>query len=469
MADTPALGFDDPKTQGILALAAGLLQASAPSREPKSLGGVLGQGLTSGYAGMQAAQKAQMDRQLGQMRLAQLQQQNEMNKRAAGILSNPNGFTPEVIERVGMQAGISGHPGAATLMTIAAKMRERQDAQKQFGLLKAGEGYGGLFGTLADSPYVGTEAKALQGQIDKMDSGNPAEWMKHYERLRDTHFKGVDAANKKDNSPLSDIGRLRADLSAGRITKEDFNAAMSKRGGLGNVVPPELADVHGEDFAKKLDPATAGLVRKIANYEINPTSLSNRSGERMQILQLAAQYNPQYDQTQFASRNKVRQDFTSGQTAKNVTSINTAIGHMGTMYQMADALNNGDMQAVNTIANEIAKQTGDPRMAKYDVAMGAVANELMRVFRGVGASQQEVADWEKRFKAGQSPAQLKGVIKTGAELLESRINALNDQWDRGMGTKGGYPDLLAPKSKAFLESMRKPAPTNGGWSVRVKE
>lgn len=53
--NTPALGFDDPKTQGILALAAGLLQGSGPSRTPVGFGQVLGQGLTSGLQGMQAA------------------------------------------------------------------------------------------------------------------------------------------------------------------------------------------------------------------------------------------------------------------------------------------------------------------------------------------------------------------------------------------------------------------------------
>jgi hypothetical protein len=46
--DYPALSLDDPKTQGILALAAGLMKAGGPSPYPVSFGSAFGQGAASG-------------------------------------------------------------------------------------------------------------------------------------------------------------------------------------------------------------------------------------------------------------------------------------------------------------------------------------------------------------------------------------------------------------------------------------
>jgi hypothetical protein len=73
--DTPALGFDDPKTQGILALAAGLLQAGGPSRYPVPFGAALGQAMGSA---------SQMQAENQKMRYMQQQAQalEYANKRA---------------------------------------------------------------------------------------------------------------------------------------------------------------------------------------------------------------------------------------------------------------------------------------------------------------------------------------------------------------------------------------------------
>lgn len=78
----------------------------------------------------------------------------------------------------------------------------------------------------------------------------------------------------------------------------------------------------------------------------------------------------------------------------------------------------------------------------------------MRTFRVVGASVTEAAKWESKFnQALQSPEQMEGVIKTGADLLRSRLEAVDDQWRRGMKTDKGFPDIISPKNQEFLDSI----------------
>lgn len=78
--DTPALGFDDPKTQGILALAAGLLQAGGPSRYPVPFGAALGNAM--GSATRQQQQQALINLEMQKASLTSEQAKQLKEKQA---------------------------------------------------------------------------------------------------------------------------------------------------------------------------------------------------------------------------------------------------------------------------------------------------------------------------------------------------------------------------------------------------
>lgn len=243
-------------------------------------------------------------------------------------------------------------------------------------------------------------------------------------------------------------------------------AAAERAAGGVDAVPPSLADVHGTDYLKKLSAGEASLVKGIAEGRINPSSLSTRGGHREKVLQQVAQYDPTFDATTFGTRAGVRKDFTSGPTSKNITAINTAIGHVGTLSDLSDALNNKDTRAFNAVVNRIQTELGNPNVNNFDTAKAAVGNELMRVFRQVGASETETKDWEAKFSSANSPAQLKGAIKVAVELLHSRIIALNDTYNRGMGVTTGFPDIVSPKSRKVLEHIGSPLEDSGGGTKK---
>lgn len=221
----------------------------------------------------------------------------------------------------------------------------------------------------------------------------------------------------------------------------------------GGAVPAELADLHGEEYLKKLPTGEGNLVRQIGEGKVNPASLSTRDGHREKVLQQVVQAYPDFDQTNYGARAAVRKAFTSGPDAENATKINTAIGHVGTMKELGDKLANKDIRAWNQLANSIGVQLGADEATNFEVVRGAVAEELMRTFRGVGASEKEAEEWKKKFETSGSPKQINGAIATAADLLGSRIEALNDKWKRGMGTEQGFPKLLSDKSKATFKAI----------------
>lgn len=205
----------------------------------------------------------------------------------------------------------------------------------------------------------------------------------------------------------------------------------------------------GDEFLATLDPQDAGVIRKIASGEIPLTTFSTRGGHRETLAKAVAAYDPTYNVTRPATW----REFTTGPTAKNITSINTSLGHVGTMADLAEGLKNNDPRIVNTVVNRISSELGDPRITNFETARQAVGEELMRTFRVVGASEHEARTWMEKFSTSNSPAQLQGAIKTAGELLHSRIKAVDDQWKRGTQSKTGFPGLVSPENEATLNRL----------------
>lgn len=210
----------------------------------------------------------------------------------------------------------------------------------------------------------------------------------------------------------------------------------------------------GDAYLASLPPAIQSQVKGIVEGRISPPSgFALKSPQIQALLRAAAQYEPGFDLTKWSARVATTKDFASGQAAKNVTSLNTVVGHLADLKEKADALDNYAIPTVNSVKNVFNSETGDPRVNNFNLARNAVADELAKVFKGSGISDHEIAQWKGTLNASQSPDQLKGAVKTAIGLMESRLYALNDQRDRGMNTSSQPRDLLTDKSKAALAKI----------------
>jgi hypothetical protein len=147
-----------------------------------------------------------------------------------------------------------------------------------------------------------------------------------------------------------------------------------------------------------------------------------------------------------------RRDFTSGKSANNVRSLNTAIGHLETLQKAAQGLDNSSVPMWNRVANAIESGTGDPRVVRFVTAANAVENELAALFKGTGATDQEIKEWRRAFNENMSPEQLKASTSQAVELMGSRLLALRDQYEKSMGKPADFGFLNA-KSRSVLKEM----------------
>lgn len=248
-----------------------------------------------------------------------------------------------------------------------------------------------------------------------------------------------------------------------------------------NAPPAEdaTAGLNGEDYLKAIPRDRADIARKVAAGEIDVTSLPNRGNYRMQVLSDAARFDPTFNPADYKTRLSTRKDFTSGKSAQNITSFNTAIGHLGSLDESIDKLGNRGSSWYNTVTAPISEQT-DP---KYQVALKdfrtskqAVIDELTRAFRGSGGNVHDLVEWEKTINEAESPVALHAATRRAIELLRSRIDAVGDQYNRGMGKTTDPVQLLSPKARSTLEHLEgggktdqgNPRKTSSGvsWSIQ---
>lgn len=265
---------------------------------------------------------------------------------------------------------------------------------------------------------------------------------------RDTS-KDQTKANEAERIRMERI-RLMADLESKGLTLD----------ASGNVVPMSAASTPGdpnktgEEYLATLPPELRHQVKLLSDGRMPfPTGPALRSPKVQQLIAAAAQYDPTLDAANAATRVATRKNFTSGKARANITSMNTALGHLGTLKQAADDLNNSSIPAWNRAANWAISQQGDPRVKKFTVARDAVASELVRVFRGSGGALADIEEWKNNIDAAGSPEQLDAAIRQGVTLLNSRLEAMGDEYKAGMGKSTDPLEMLNPHAQEVFTHL----------------
>jgi hypothetical protein len=216
-----------------------------------------------------------------------------------------------------------------------------------------------------------------------------------------------------------------------------------------NVKPEVLAS---------LDPNLASQVKALDEGRMAfPTGFALKSPYWQNILRLVSQYDPSFDAVNYNARAKTRADFVAGKSAQNITSFNTAIGHLDTLDKSIDALGNTNYGWINPMLQSAKSAMGDTgfqaAQKQFMAAKQAVTDELTRAFRGSGGNVHDIVGWEQTLNQADSPAALHAATKAAVDLLRSRIESVGDQYNRGMGTTRDPLTMLSPHAQAAVARL----------------
>jgi hypothetical protein len=230
-----------------------------------------------------------------------------------------------------------------------------------------------------------------------------------------------------------------------RISRERLNAEMAT-----GVLTPASMDLAANIYLQTGQLPT-GLGKSAANLR---SQVMNRATELSTNKPAAEMASGIVEAKQdVASRGKAVKDFATGIQGRQVNAFNTAIDHLGTMDKLTDALSNGDLKAINTVGNVIARQTGAPAPTNFDAAKQIVTAEVIKAVVASGGGVTERQEAERNFAAANSPEQLKGVINTYKQLLGGQLKSLNLQYENTTGRKD-FDSKLTGEAKKVVQELR---------------
>ena len=218
-----------------------------------------------------------------------------------------------------------------------------------------------------------------------------------------------------------------------------------------------------EQMYKSFGPK-AGVIRGIVEgRQSPPSSFAQKTPYWQDVMQKVYQVDPQWSE----QRAQIRKNYTIPQgnnAAVQINAVNTAMGHVGILGESIDALNNGDLKALNRIANGLGVQAGQDAVTTFNTIVHRVGPELSKAYIGAGGSAGERGTDEKDFDPSLGPQQLKSNVAITARLLRSKIASLENQWEQNKapGTKSFQNQFIMPEAKQQLDKW---APQQGAREI----
>jgi len=237
---------------------------------------------------------------------------------------------------------------------------------------------------------------------------------------------------------ISDEGAQALDAASQRRQAEAGVLAAGRRLSHGGV--PIAALKPGDDPLEGLSAQERGIIQGLADYTIDlPGGAALRTPEWQDRLGRVKMLDPSFDQTQYATRKKMRGDATF---QNNVQSLGTLREHADSLHTKGQALGNYGATPINAVRNWWKKLTGDPDLAGYGIDQTVVGDEAARALKGGVPTQAESEHWRSLLGADLSPGAQDEAHRTINELAEKRLGEAGQRYDSVMGKPGAFQAYL---------------------------
>lgn len=390
----------------------------------------------------------------GRMAQKEERQQGIADQQGAAVSALANAYTPSTYDRPGMT------PVSRVLPAITPNTEQTPEDNAAIAAFKA---QGGTEPGAAPLSMVAPNKEAMQGLAIQADPKS-----------------AIQAILKAQNPAGFAVGSTKV-VSGGYLEKQPDGSTkfIETRSAPRTANPTGAAEPVAGDFTKKgpeflssLPETDRELVRKIANYDIDPKTLSTKGGHREKMLSLVSQFDPTYDDTQYANKRRAISQFGSGPQGNTVRNLNVAIEHIDTLQRAADALGNGNFTPGNKAYNETSKLFGKSPPTTFEGVRDIVANEVIKGTIGNAGALEDRKNAAEKVKAAASPKQLSELFNGWTELMGGQVSGLERQYEASTKNKDFRERYLTPRTRdaiALAESKKVGVPTSAVTGGNVPE
>jgi len=208
------------------------------------------------------------------------------------------------------------------------------------------------------------------------------------------------------------------------------------------------------------------LVDAIGNYQVKPPAATLRNGSPNPVFNAVVNKYKDFQEQNYNTYQKTENAFTSGPEAALTRKVETATAHLGALKTAGDAFKNGNLPALNAIANNLGVHVGNDAKTTYDTIVHRVAPEIAGAYVPGGGGEGERAADAKDFSSSASDTQRNNAIAISAKLLQSQVKSLQDQYNRGTFGRGKQ-NLVSQDALDALKQIGGGSAAAGGGKIAV--
>lgn len=196
-------------------------------------------------------------------------------------------------------------------------------------------------------------------------------------------------------------------------------------GGLGSDPPPDsllgqLKAQNGPAYRK---------AQAIATYRMPaPIGAGANSGDNPVAMDMVLKINPDYDAAKYDGAKKAIANFDQGPFAARLLAYKTLVPHIEQFRALTNAMQNGNLQLFNQLANEYGIQTGQTAVTSVQAASRLVGDEIVKAVTGTAGALADRDDAQTYMSTKQSPAQINGALDVFEGLAAAQLNSLREQY-----------------------------------------
>jgi hypothetical protein len=316
--------------------------------------------------------------------------------------------------------------------------------------------YSNVLANLKNQPaYQGKDADVtkVQGIVDNMSKTIDEQSTRAAQQAGKA--AGAQALAAQPGTTAAQVANIKATAGPEANAAEQKAEATAKGQAAGQMAAVGGGNTSGEDFLAKLPAGRADLVRQIGDGRQELTAGMMRSKDGQLLAAQVAQAYPNFDASKSPAYFATRKDFTSGKTSVGINSYNTAIAHLGTMF---DHVSDTNSLQLNNPMSDVHRQ--------LDLDKQLVSTEMAKA-----VSNGQMTEGEKNQIMGSISGLTVGSyqtrIKEAAELLKGKLDAYQQQWQNGMpGSSVSPVKLVSDKAQGTLQRISgSAAPASAGAPV----
>jgi len=139
-----------------------------------------------------------------------------------------------------------------------------------------------------------------------------------------------------------------------------------------------------------------------------------------------------------------------GTAGGTTVAVNTAMAHLGLLYDLIGALGNSNVKAFNSLEQTWKTQTGNPIGASFDEVKQAVSGELTKVTGSLSQGEQEAI--KGPLDKANSPQSLRGAVRSAVQIMDGKISALHQHYVDIMHEEPDAP-LIYPEAQKVRDRL----------------